>query len=59
MSNYERFSIDIHNEKDMLNGNINRMCVTDDVKELNDMFKHALDRIANIYAVNNIRLRKE
>lgn len=59
MSNYERFLIDVHNEKDMLKGNISRMCVTDDIKELNDMYKYALNRVANIYAVNNIRLKQK
>lgn len=53
------FLINIRHEEDMLKGNINRMCVTDDVKELNDMYKSALNRIMNIYADCDIRLRLE
>lgn len=53
------FLDDICNIKDMLRGNINRMCVTSDIKELDDMYKAALNKIDNIYVKNNIRLRKE
>ena len=54
----ENFLDYIRNTKDMLNGNINRMCVTTDIKELNDMYKAALVKIENIYARNIIRLKK-
>lgn len=46
----------IHNEKDMLNGNINRMCVTDDWRELLEMRDFAIRRIKHIYQVNYERL---
>lgn len=34
--------------RDMLNGNINRMCVTDDLVELYDNITHALKKINRI-----------
>lgn len=46
----------IHNEKDMLEGNINRMCVTDDCSELLAMRDFAIRRIKHIYQVNYERL---
>ncbi len=49
----------IHNEKDMLEGNINRMCVTDDYKELESMRDVAIRRIEHIYKVNFMRLIEE
>ena len=39
-------------EEDMLKGNINRMCVTDSLKELFSMYNFALKRISNIYNIN-------
>jgi len=42
----------IRNEEDMLKGNINRMCVTDSLKELFSMYDFALKRISNIYNIN-------
>lgn len=42
----------IHNEEDMLKGNINRMCVTDSLKELYSMYDFALKRISTIYNIN-------
>lgn len=36
-------------ECDMLKGNINRMMVTDDSKELESMYNYALRRINRIY----------
>ncbi len=44
--------MNIDNEKDMLNGNIVRMCLTNDIDELNAMKKVALQRIENIYELN-------
>ena len=43
---------EIGNEIDMLEGNINRMCLTDDKKELDKMFKFAIMRVAEIYIFN-------
>ena len=42
----------IQNEEDMLKGEINRMCVTDSLKELFSMYDFALKRISNIYNIN-------
>ena len=39
----------INDEMDMLRGNLNRMCVTDDVQELDKMREWALMRIDKIY----------
>lgn len=41
----------IRNHKDMLEGNINRMCVTDDVVEFYRMFDVALSRINSIKTI--------
>lgn len=46
----------IHIEKDMLEGNINRMCVTDDMNELLSMKNFAIRRIERIFQVNYERL---
>ena len=45
-------------EIDMLKGNINRMCVTDDDAELVSMQQWAKKRIDRIYSYNNQRLRE-
>lgn len=49
----------IYNEKDMLEGNINRMCVTDDMDELLSMKNFAMKRIERIFQVNYERLTDE
>ena len=36
----------------MLKGNINRMCVCDDIKELEDMYNFATKRLFRIYRIN-------
>lgn len=36
-------------ETDMLNGNINRICVTDDLEECQKNYKFALDQLKRIY----------
>lgn len=41
----------IENEFDMLKGNINRMCVTDDIKEL---YKQADFAVRRIFKIENI-----
>lgn len=43
-------------EIDMLKGNINRMCVTDDLSEMLDMYEYAQERIDKIYQYNKDRL---
>ncbi len=43
----------IRNEEDMLKGNINRMCVTDSLKELFSMYDFALKRISKIYNITS------
>ncbi|MBO4541636.1 MAG: hypothetical protein J5725_00490 [Bacteroidales bacterium] len=50
---------ELNNEVDMLEGNINRMCVTDDMKELCKMFEYARLRIERIYQYNKERLLVE
>ena len=45
-------------EIDMLRGNINRMCVTDDDAELESMQQWAKKRIDRIYLYNHQRLRE-
>lgn len=40
---------ELMNEADMLQGNINRMMVTDDITELANMYYSALQRISRIY----------
>lgn len=40
---------ELMNEADMLQGNINRMMVTDDKDELLNMFNFALKRLEKIY----------
>ena len=47
------------NIEDMLQGNINRMCVTHDMKELNDMRAWAEARIAEIFEMNCSRINEE
>lgn len=46
-------------ERDMLEGNINRMMVTDDFKELEQMFTVALNRVITIRNKNMERLIDE
>lgn len=43
-------------EYDSLIGNINRMCVTDDLSEMIDMYEYAQERIDKIYQYNKDRL---
>ncbi len=47
---------EIINEADMLKGNINRMCVTDNIEELKRMYEVAKKRIDEIYLHNEKRL---
>ena len=43
---------EMYHETDMLRGNINRMCVTDDKDELDSMYQWALFRLKRIRAFN-------
>lgn len=43
---------------DMLKGNINRMCVTNDIEELDEMHKVAQDMIDALYIVSLRKIRK-
>lgn len=49
----------IDEEMDGLRGNLNRMCVTDDVQELDKMRKWALRRIERIYNARLENLMQE
>ncbi|MDU2155959.1 hypothetical protein [Clostridium sp.] len=44
------------NEVDMLKGNINRMCVTDNADELDRMYQTALIRLKNVYQYKESKL---
>lgn len=43
-------------EKDMLQGNINRMFITDSIEELNNRFIYALKNLEKIHTYNHERL---
>lgn len=47
---------EVHNEYDMLRGNMNRMFLTDDVAELVKMYEYAQKRIEKIYEYHYARL---
>ena len=49
---------ELNNEIDMLKGNINRMCVTDDISELSKMYQIAQKRIDKIHSMNLDRFIK-
>lgn len=52
---------DFRNEIDMLNGNIARICVTDNLSELDSMFSYAMKRLNSIvdYKCKKIRGHKK
>lgn len=50
---------ELMNECDMLQGNINRMMVTDDAEELLRMFAFAHKRLGNIFWANQIRIQTD
>lgn len=50
---------DLMIECDMLQGNINRMMVTDDAEELLRMFAFAHKRLGNIFWANHIRIQTD
>lgn len=43
-------------ESNMLNGNINRIFITDDLEELERMYNFAKMRIDTIYKINKLRI---
>jgi hypothetical protein len=47
------------NEIEMLKGNINRMCITNDLEEIERMYYFAKYRIDEIYRYNFERINKE
>lgn len=49
----------IDEQRDLLKGNINRMCVTKDMEELQEMYDYAKYRIDNIFHVNYDRLTED
>lgn len=49
---------DLERDLDILQGNINRMCVTDDEQELISMQQWAKKRIDSIYLWNRQRIRE-
>lgn len=49
-------NVDLENEIRMLQGSINRMCITDDVEELEIMKEWAIKRIDAIHSFNLERL---
>ena len=44
------------NSVDMLEGSINRMCVTDDLNELRERFTSAMISLTELYTVNRKKL---
>lgn len=50
---------DLMTECDMLQGNINRMMVTNDAEELLRMFAFAHKRLGNIFWENQIRIQTD
>ncbi len=57
LSKQQKQELDV--QLDMLNGNINRMCVTDDVDELNSMYGYAKKRLLIIMLTNVERIKNE
>ena len=49
----------IDEQRDLLRGNINRMCVTDSLEELRDMNRWAKARINQITSINYRRLTEQ
>lgn len=45
-------------ERDLLNGNLNRMSVTRDPEELDDMYDFAKKRLEKLYTYNKERLEE-
>lgn len=56
--NIETFRNEIYNEMDMLRGNINRMYVATEIKELTNMYEFAERRLQRIHKLCLERLDK-
>ena len=56
--NIETFRNEIYNEMDMLRGNINRMYVATEIKELTNMYEFAEQRLQRIHKLCLERLDK-
>ena len=50
---------ELQNELDMLKGNINRLCISDSVEELDNHIKYAKLRLENVYAYRYNQITKE
>ena len=50
---------EMKNEKDMLNGNINRMFVTDSYAELCSMYEYAQKRLEALFNANYERIQEK
>lgn len=46
----------LDDDMDMIKGNLNRMCVCDTIKELEEMYNFATKRLFRIYRINLERL---
>lgn len=55
LKNYD----ELHNETNMLTGNINHMCVTKDTGELDNQYSWALKRLERIHEYNLKRLSEK
>ena len=44
---------------DMLKGNINRMCVTDELTELENMYDYARYRLEKLFSIRYMELRNK
>ena len=55
IKNYQELTLEI----DTLKGNINRMCVTDDIKELYKRYDYIKVNLKKIYQYNINRFEKE
>lgn len=49
----------LDNDMDMIKGNLNRMCVCDTIKELEEMYNWATKRAFRIYRINLERLMEK
>ena len=51
--------IELYSEHEILEGNINRMFLTNDLKELYNMYAYAKFRLELIFNANYLRLKEE
>lgn len=50
---------ELYSQRELLNGNLNRMCVTDDMDELEDMLVFAEFRMKQIFFYNKRRIESK